>query len=478
MADMKLALVNWWPEPAVYPPLGLGYIASYIKKYGGGWDIRIFDSEISPFRSILEFRPDIIGLTSVTFNYNLIVNLAEKLKRYLNIPIIMGGPHISSLPDTLPSCIDIVVRTEGEETMLELLELYQRERVFSCECLSSIPGITYRKNGDIINTPMREFITPLDRIPPPDRNLLDMERYLRFNFGIDRFKRGISLLTSRGCPYRCIFCHSGSYWGKPRLNSSGFVAREIDSLYRYYKMDIVSIIDDLFIIDLQRIKELIKHLRALRLLGEMEFWVDGRVNLVNPSLLQLLRELNCTLVSLGIESVSDRLLKYIRKEGVTARDNIRAVKLINNFGMGVFVQVMIGIPTETEDDIKLTERFIKDVIKADRRNSISVSILTPYPGTPLWRYSKEKGLVDESMEWGLLEAKPHRLLKSRGKFVYLNEVIPKSRFLKIVAKFQAILDYQAFIHSLRRISLREIKKVFLKPARLWQLLKGVVKTIR
>jgi radical SAM superfamily enzyme YgiQ (UPF0313 family) len=136
---------------------------------------------------------------------------------------------------------------------------------------------------------------------------------------------------------------------------------------------------------------------------------------------------------------------------------------------------MIGIPGETEEDIKLTEEFLKDVIKKDKKNSVSVGILTPYPGTPLWGYSKEKGLVSESMDWGLLEAKPHRLLKKGNNFIYLNEVIPKKRFLEIVARFQSILDYQTFMAVSRKVTVKEIKKAVFKPGRLWQLIKGVLK---
>lgn len=477
MAKIKLALVNWWPEPAVYPPLGLAYIASYLERYGDGGEIKIIDTQKSPLKEIIDFKPDLVGLTCVTFNYEPMLGLAKELKSRLNVPLIMGGPHLSALPGLLPAWLDISVRGEGEETVLELVRFYNKEGRFSHEGLAQISGITYRQDGEVVVNPAREFINPLDRIPPPSRHQLAMNRYLKFNFGLDRFKRGISILSSRGCPYKCIFCQSGAYWGKPRLNSARYMAGEISSLHKLYRMEVVSVIDDLFIISRPRIEELIKELEALHLLGQFEFWVDGRVNLIDPLLVGLLKKLNCTLVSLGIESASDRLLEYLKKDGVTASDNLRAIQMINSQGMGVFAQVMIGIPGETEEEIRLTENFLKEVIKRDRRNSVSISVITPYPGTPLWDYARGKGLVSETMDWSRLEAKPHRLLRNKTNFIYLNDSIPRAGFLKIVARVQSLLDYQAFSRASSQLSLRDkIKKVVFKPRRVGQLIKALLKT--
>lgn len=454
----KLVLVNTWK--AVYPPLGLGYIASYLDKYLNFNNIEIIDSSENPKEKIFRSKPDVLGFTSTTPNYFEVIELIKEVKKEIKVPIILGGPHITSLPHKLSEYVDIGVIGEGEETTLDLIELFNETGEFSPSEFKNVKGIVYHEDGKNVITPPRELIEPLDKIPFPNRSLLDMPNYLKpADILVNHeWLRGTSMLTSRGCPYQCIYCQVPQQWGKVRLHSAEYVAKEIKMLVDEYKVEGIVIVDDLFILSTKRIERLIELLREYGIIGQVKFLVDGRSNLINEKLLVLLKELNVVQMALGIESGSERVLNYLKKGSVTVEQNKNAVSLAEKYDIGVYAQFMMGTPTETKHEMLETLKFIKE----QPLRSMHLSITTPLPGSDLWDYCKKEGIVKEDMDWNKFNMEPQASLENN---LYINEKVPYQEFVNIFRQTQYQIKYKHLentpVERLLKLAILHPKRAFM-----------------
>jgi len=226
-----------------YPNLGLAYLISSLRKHFKGdiLDFKIIEKDIE--KEIESFSPDLIEITAVSQNFNLAKSYAKLIKTK-KIPVIVGGTHISVLPNSLSEDMDIGCLGEGEQTVVELVDLFLKNGKFSPQELKKIKGICYWENNKIIINEPRPLIENLDTLPLPARDLLKIEKHSY-------------IFSSRGCPYRCIFCASSRYWQKVRLFSAEYIVKEIKELVEKYQVNLISFFDDLFIIDKERIKKII-----------------------------------------------------------------------------------------------------------------------------------------------------------------------------------------------------------------------------
>ena len=393
------------------PPLGLAYIASYLIKYGNFsiQDIKIvtYDALHSEFelnriiRKIKKTMPDLVGISSVTQEFSMATRVADEIKKRMDIPILVGGPHITALPHTLPKSFDIAVLGEGEQTMLELMQFYEKWGLDKSK-LTDIKGIAYHNSKNITVNERRELIQPLDKIPFPARELLDMKRFTRprWVFGSYR-RRGTHMVTSRGCPYNCIFCSTQHFWGKPpRFFHAEYVVSEIKELIEKYKVEAVNFYDDLFILSRKRLKKIFQQIKEEGINEKVEFFCLVRANLLDDELVKLLKRMNVKAVSIGLESGSEKILGLLKKNTVTVKQNQKALDLCKKYGIVNESSFMIGCPEETYEDILLTFEFIRQARRLGTLRTYSVYICTPFPGTELWEYAKRRGVVKDSMDWG------------------------------------------------------------------------------
>ena len=231
------------------PPLGLAYIASMLRQ---NHEVKIIDSIILNYtlrdieKELQTFNPDVVGIASVTpsiYEAYKVAKIAKKVRE--DCIVVFGGPHATFMSrQTLEECkyIDIIVKGEGEETIKELIESIEKGAP-----LNKVRGITFREKNEIIDSEPRPFIKNIDDIPFPSRDLLPMHLY-KFN-GV----KYTTMLTSRGCPFKCSFCSSsrlfGGYW---RGRSPENVLEEMKIIYEEYNIKNIEFIDDTFTLDQER----------------------------------------------------------------------------------------------------------------------------------------------------------------------------------------------------------------------------------
>lgn len=374
----RVALINPGRNEqfAVQEPLNLGFIAAYLEK--NGVEVRIIDElagEDVP-AEISRYGPDVAGITATTPLAEDAYRIADHCKK-AGILTVMGGVHASVLPEEALSHSDIVVIGEGEQAMLDIASG------------SVNPGIV-----------RRDYIRDLDEIPMPARHLMKMDFYTRtkdrlphtyLHFVPPRTKTS-AMLTSRGCPYTCTFCHN-TWKGMPyRLNSAERVLEEIELLMREYGVEAVFFIEDTFFGNKQRLMKICDMIKSR---GIKLLWgCNSRVNELDLDSLKAVKAAGCRQITIGFESGSQRILDALNKR-TTVEQNSKAVQMCKEAGLYVNGTFMVGSPTETARDVEETAEFI-------RRNpidSIGICITTPYPGTAIWNWCKKNNLIPAGLRW-------------------------------------------------------------------------------
>lgn len=365
----------------ILPPLGLAYIAAVLRK--AGIDVQILDMNALNLSlgdlldNIRRFSPSIVGFTAVTPTINLVKKFANAIKEeFKGTMVVIGGPHASALPDeTLnDSNIDVVVRGEGEMTMLELAE---------GRSPTSILGVSYKLGELKQHNSNRPLIRSLDELPFPARDLLPNQRY--WSPGIKR-KPFATILTSRGCPHHCNFCQHSVFGYTWRPRSPQNVLSEIDYLVVNYKVKEIDIIDDGFTLNANRAMKICELLiqRRYDLIWRCSNGI--RVDRITKDLLNKMWEAGCRSIAFGVETGDGVILRRIRK-GVTLEQVKKAFTYCKQIGIQTTAFFIIGNVGDNERSIRRTIEFAKN-LDADYYH---FGILIPLPGTEAYEYIKRHG---------------------------------------------------------------------------------------
>lgn len=429
-----------------YPGIGPAYLISALRVHFGEhfFDFKIIDggNEDIIKRQIADFSPNITGISAVTQNFNLAESCAAFLKKN-NIPMIIGGVHISMLPESLPKEADVACLGEGEETIVELMELFVKEKSFPREKLKNIKGIAFWDDCyNFVMTPARPQISNLDMIARPARDLL-------------KIKKHSYIFSSRGCSFRCVFCASSRFWNKVRLFSAPYVVKEITDLYEQHNVRLISFFDDLFIINLPRLEDITRLLKQKGLLGKIKFTGSCRANLVTDRVAKVLKELGVVSVGLGLESGNDRVLKYLKGSTASVEHNKNAVAILKKYGLGVNASFVIGSPDETEAEMMDTYNFIKK----NPLDLVDIYVLTPMPGTPIWEYAKHRELVSNKMNWSKLNV---NFGVDYKEAIILSELYGRDRLFLIYKKFQRLRLYKNAVNIWHTPFLADLPKFIIK----------------
>ena len=386
MEKIKLAFILATADDireTYFKPLGLGYIKSFVSRSLPSIEIKIFEDVDKLIRS----SPDCVGISVSTENFSLALKYVEEIKKRTKCPIILGGVHISLLPESLPKntigCIG-----EGEETVKELLELLLKEKSFPENELYNVKGIVFwNSEGKLVRTPLRDLIRPLDSIPFPDRQAL----------GIRGHVENLYIFTSRGCPYKCKFCVSRVHWNKYREFSAQYVIAEIEFLIKNYCVKKITFFDDLFIVNRERLREIADLFVSKGL--NIDVFCAVRANLVDDELCGLLKKIHVNQVTFGAESFSEPVLKALKDGSVTVEQNQNAINLLNQHGISVNCSIIFNSPEQSRDDIITTWKALFHNLKDKKLNKIGWGMLRPYPGSYYWDLAREKNLVSVDMNW-------------------------------------------------------------------------------
>jgi len=368
------------------PPLGLAWIASVLERRGH--EVKIVDSptlglSIGDFVKIVEsWSPDVVGLSSLTPTIRLAYKAAKAVKAVdEDMKVVVGGVHATFMwREVLEECphVDYVVLGEGEETMSQLIEALEKEAK-----PRGIPGIALRnESGEAVMTgPWRPV--DLERLPPPARHLLPMDRYTVF----DRPVRVVHIMASRGCPYGCVFCATSYYFGRRvRFRRVEQVLDEVAECADKYKTKTFAFTDDELTINKRWFDSFLKGLRERGL--DIRWTCGSRVDSVDERLLARMFSSGCTTIYFGVESGSQETIDKIGKR-IDLRQAEKVFEAIRKVGGSAVATFILGFPWETVDDMKKTIKF---ALKLDP-DYAQFTYATPYPGTPLYEMAKEHDLI-------------------------------------------------------------------------------------
>ncbi|MFH0928963.1 MAG: radical SAM protein [Candidatus Aenigmatarchaeota archaeon] len=405
-------------------PLGLGFLASYLEK--NGIEVFIVDEMAGDNveNKLKNINPDLIGLTSMTMFVPEAYRIAKWVKNNFDVPLIMGGVHATALPEEVIKHVDTVVVGEAEKVLLEMAK-----------------NPSKIKKGII----QGQTIENIDEIGMPARHLMNMKFYLSQKDQIAGIEmKAESIITSRGCPYRCIFCRNSLRPEPVRFNSVDHVINEIKYLKEKYGIEGLAFTDECFTANKPRLIEICK--RMIKDKIEIKWECQTRSNLIDLDLVKLMKEAGCIQIGIGFESGSDRILKVLNK-GNTVEQNTKAIKICKEAGMRLRGCFMIGNPTETKEDINLTKKFIEE----NNIDFCGVFLTTPYPGTELWNYALRNNLIPKDLDW--------------SKFTTGSEVIPFANNIITVEELKRIHNEINMKCNLRNYSFSHlIKRAIKHPA--------------
>lgn len=395
-------LAERWTKGSSMPPLGILYIGAVLEKEGV--DVEIIPADLLKLswrdieRKVRQDGPDIVGVTATTENRFQSYKLIRLAKRSLPQTLtVLGGPHASMAAEDsllhIPE-LDVVVRGEGEVTMVDICRALERKRDLSS--LAHVAGISYRANGRVNSNKPRSPITNLDSLPFPAFHLVPFDKY---NFRLEVPGQGllpaVNVITSRGCPFNCNFCATPINWGRAvRMRSPLNVIQELESHIQTHGIRSVFFYDDTFNTSLKRVEEICALIIERRL--PIFWWCEARVDLMNKRLLAKMKEAGLFHLSFGLEAGSERVRDQVIGKSIRPKDFRNLVAWCGELDIIPNAFFIFSHPTETWEEAQETIRLIDEY--QDRVES-SVAILHVYPGTPLEGTAKEIGLLPRDFTW-------------------------------------------------------------------------------
>jgi len=370
---------NIWKEiVSCMPKLGPAYIAAYLEKTGHHVKILDCPAERITLESLPEKlkeydAPRFVGITSNTVVIGNAIKTAEMCKaRWPNVKVVMGGIHPTVLPDEVLSSdfVDFVVRGEGEITTYELI---------TNNPAKEIPGLSFKSNG-IVHNPPRPPIKDLDSLPYPAYHLLPMKKYSPATGSYKRLPV-MGIFTTRGCPGRCTYCYPK---GMLRKRSAKNIMGEIKILMNEYGIKEISFYDDTFTVFKDNVKELCSIIIDEGI--DVTWSCFARVDFIDEELLSIMKKAGCHQIKYGIESADEQILKNINKR-INLDQVGGAIALTKKVGITAVGAFMFGNPGETEETI---QKNIDFAIELDLDEAV-FNITTPFPGTEMFKWAKEKG---------------------------------------------------------------------------------------
>jgi anaerobic magnesium-protoporphyrin IX monomethyl ester cyclase len=446
-----------------YPPLGLLYLSGALSKAGFSVDVVDMDVDFPNRREFFQFvrreKPPAVGFTTVTPNFNDALDLTNWIKEIYEPFIIFGGPHSTATAESViqEKSIDGVVIGEGELTIIEVMELIKNHK------RRPVDGMIIKdKNNNILSGRKRNFIRNLDELPFPEWSLL--KHHERYSPPDALSTPVATVMTSRGCPYRCSFCQAPMIWGrKIRRRSIHNVIEEIRCIREQYGIKEIHIADDDFSHNREWTLNFLKNVRKEKSLEDMRFYfMNGlRVDNVDETILKDMKKTGFISVGFGIESGSQRILNRIKK-GIKLAQVKSNFKIAKRLGFKTWAFFILGLPGENIETIKKTIDFS---IALDP-DFAKYFYLVPYPGTEVHTEFMSKGYIksDDYSKYGIYSEPVYELpglnrLEVKRLLIraYIRFYLRPVKILNIVLHIRTLtefkLNFRAILFLFRKIKL-------------------------
>lgn len=424
---MKVSLIYPQVLNLTFPPLGVLYIASVLKKDNHEVMVSIVDNKNmkEELNRIEKFRPSVVGISIVSpTQMDLSGTLMKGLKPLLkDAYFVCGGTAATVFYEFILNNfhVDAIVKGEGEEAIRELIG-----KIADKADISGVRGIVYKVNGRVITNPDRGIVHNLDEIPFPARELIDFEKYLRPP-GLLRgmwIKRSTAVMTSRGCPAHCIYCSSNLIFGRtPRRRSVDNVISEIKHLIERYRVEAVWFSDDTFTLQKTWVMDFTRKLREERI--DIKWGCQARVDTVDQEMLEEMKRTGCLQVDLGVESGSPDVLKALKK-GSNPQMIEAAFRMIRKVGIRALATFMVGNPQEKHADIEMTSQLARRI----NSDFTIFFFTTAYPGTELFEMAKRNNWLKNTdySRWFVREAPALEINFSKDELIRIRSRL-QNRFL-------------------------------------------------
>jgi len=376
--------ISWFPQ-------GLAYIAAVCHR--AGHEVKIYNQDVyhwpdSHLTDLLnKERYDLIGVSACGgyYQYRKVLKISEAINKAKYRPFYVLGGHLAApepayfLRKTLA---DAIVIGEGEITIINLLEALEHKRP-----LHSVNGIAFLENGKCIQTPRQSLIENIDTIPFPAWDLFPIDHYALIRMPhIRNSDRCLPVLSGRGCPFRCNFCYRMDEGFRGRSPES--IVEEIKILKKDYAISYITFSDELFMSSVPRTVELCESFINNRL--DIRWDCNGRLNYAKPDVLKLMKKAGCVFINYGIESMDEQALRTMNK-ALTVRQIIDGIENTLAAGISPGFNIIFGNIGETAESLRLGVEFL---LKYDDHAQMrTIRPVTPYPGSPLYYYAIEQGLL-------------------------------------------------------------------------------------
>ncbi|MBE6498277.1 MAG: radical SAM protein [Methanobrevibacter sp.] len=372
----------------VAPSLGIGYMAAVLEQHN--IDVDVLDASALELtyeeigEEILKRNPDIVSISALTPTIGVALDSADKIKQVKpDTIVVLGGYHPTFEYKSVleEESVDVVVRGEGEYTLLELVRTIENNGD-----LFNVEGLAFHdeNDGSLIVTPDRPIIENLDELPFPAFHLFPMEKYRILNITTNV----ATIITTRGCPMQCSFCSSAALHGhKLRRRSVENVVNEIEMRLMEQNIDTIAFMDDTFTLNKRFVKEFCSEIKK----RDLKFWwgCTSRVDTLDRDLLQTMKDAGCITIFIGVESADQQMLEKMNKN-ITVSKTENAFKLAREVGIRSIASCVIGMPEDTIKSMKQTIKFVKKL----NPNYALYSLATPYPGTRFYNETFKKNLIN------------------------------------------------------------------------------------
>lgn len=450
--NKKIALIN--PRKGWRPAVGLLYVASYLKN--AGYTVKVFEfidenynTHVNKrvWQEFRDFDPDFVGLGVISWNRRVAAEIIRHIRATTkNKIIICGGKDPSYVPEKyLGYSADVVAIGEGEKTIVELLKSYEAGLP-----IENVNGIAFMRDGSVIKTAYREPIS-LEGLLPPAFDLVDYKHYTTIKLGgiPGHFIKTGFMMANRGCPFKCTFCLE-NVRNVYRERTVDNMMDEIKWQINDYDIKGMVFLDDLFYYKDQRVVDFCE--RVLKENIKLKFYAQTRVDRVGrKETLQLMRKAGFIQLALGVESGSPEILKKVNK-GLTVEQIKSGVRAINDAGIHTYSYMIIGLPFENEQDMKMTEELLRQI----KSTFVAVNYYMPMPGTPL--YNQEDDKLLDNVSYSLTENQTFRPMEEQKRMGYYR------------AKFQSMGRKNPNLNLFKYASfyLFLLEVLLLRPAVLWR----------